>query len=61
KDKKATIFLNGEETYSELFKEDLGNIMGLGYIFEGTGSIQSVQLKNAQGEIAFEDDFSAKQ
>ena len=60
KDKKATILLNGEETYSELFKEDLGNIMGLAYIFEGTGSIQFVQLKNAEGEISFEDDFGAK-
>jgi hypothetical protein len=55
--KKATILLNGKETYSENYLEDFGNIMGLTYIFEGTGSIDFVELANEKGAVVFQDNF----
>ncbi|MER3375270.1 MAG: hypothetical protein RIM83_11590 [Allomuricauda sp.] len=57
RDKKATIFLNGQEAYTEHYLEDLGDIMGLAYVFEGTGSIDFVQLTNQSNEAVFQDDF----
>lgn len=57
RDKKATIFLNGQEAYTEHYLEDLGDIMGLAYVFEGTGSIDFVQLTNESSEAVFQDDF----
>ncbi|WP_067037805.1 hypothetical protein [Allomuricauda sp. CP2A] len=57
RDKKATIFLNGQEAYTEHYLEDLGDIMGLAYVFEGTGSIDFVQLTNESNEAVFQDDF----
>ncbi|MCX2681757.1 hypothetical protein OOZ15_17520 [Galbibacter sp. EGI 63066] len=59
KNKNATIFLNGKETYSEHYQEDMGDIMGIAYIFEGTGSIDYVQLLNDKNQIGFEDNFDA--
>ncbi|MCR9226530.1 MAG: hypothetical protein NXH90_03790 [Flavobacteriaceae bacterium] len=55
--KKATILLNGKEAYSENYQEDLGNIMGLAYVFEGTGSIDFVELVNEKGAVVFQDNF----
>lgn len=55
--KMATILLNGKETYTENYQDDLGDIMGLSYIFEGTGSIDLVELSNGNNEAVFRDDF----
>jgi len=55
--KKATILLNGKEAYSENYQEDLGNIVGLSYVFEGTGSIDFVELTDEKGKVVFQDDF----
>jgi len=57
RDKNAEIYINGEKTFSETFKEDFGKIVGLIYIFEGTGSIGYVKLEDGNGRVAFEDDF----
>lgn len=57
KDKKAEITINGESAYTESFKEDFGKIVGLTYIFDGTGSIEYVKLSDVEGNVAFEDDF----
>jgi hypothetical protein len=58
KDKHAAIYLNGNLTYEEVYKEDLGKIVALTYIFAGTGSIDYAKVENGKGEIIFEDDFS---
>ncbi|TCS89074.1 hypothetical protein EDD80_102267 [Anseongella ginsenosidimutans] len=54
----AKISLNGEIVFRETFKEDFGEIMGLVYLFEGTGSLDYVRLTDGDGQTAFEDDFS---
>lgn len=57
KGKKAVIYINDEPAYTENFEEELGNIMGLSYIFEGAGSIDSARLYDGKGRLAFEDGF----
>ncbi len=57
KDKNAEIHLNGNLLFSEQFKEDFGEIVGLIYIFEGTGSIDYAKLEDGDGNVVFEDDF----
>ena len=57
RNKKATILINGNEAFTEVFKEDFGNIVGLTYIFEGTGSIDYVKLTKADDEVVFQDEF----
>ncbi len=56
-DKHAAIYLNGEVAYQETYKEDFGKIVALIYIFDGSGSIDYSRLRDANGQIAFEDDF----
>ncbi|WP_282163232.1 hypothetical protein [Ulvibacterium marinum] len=57
RDKNASIHLNGELVYNEVFKEDLGKIVGLVYTFDGTGSIDLVRLMDGDGQSVFEDNF----
>jgi transcriptional regulator with XRE-family HTH domain len=57
-DKHASIRVNGKEVFQQSFKEDFGNIMGLLYIFEGTGSLDDVKLADANGKTVFEDNFT---
>ncbi len=57
KNKNAEIFINGELAFKETYKEDFGNIMALSFVFEGKGSIDYVKLTDADGEVAFEDNF----
>ena len=56
-DKKAEIHLNDKVALTETFREDFGDIVGLVYLFGGTGTIDHVKLTDAQGNMAFEDDF----
>jgi transcriptional regulator with XRE-family HTH domain len=57
RNKNAEIHINGERAFSETYKEDYGDIMGFIYIFEGKGSIDYVQLTDADGRAVFKDDF----
>jgi hypothetical protein len=57
KDRHATIYLNGNHTYSETYKKDFGKIVALIYIFDGTGSIDYARLEDGDGRAIFEDDF----
>ncbi|AUP77401.1 hypothetical protein [Flavivirga eckloniae] len=57
RDKSAQIFINDSLTYSEKFEKDFGDVVGLFYMFEGTGSIDYTKLTDADNNIAFEDDF----
>lgn len=58
KGRHAVIYLNGQPTYRETYKEDFGKIVALIYIFDGTGSIDYASLKNGEGQIVFEEDFA---
>lgn len=57
-DKHAKISINGEVAFEETFEEDFGKIMGLIYIFDGTGSLDYVHLADAQDNTVFVDDFN---
>ncbi len=57
KDKKAEIVLNGKLAYEESFIKNFGKIVGLIYIFDGTGSIDYTQLTDETDNVVFEDDF----
>ena len=57
KDRNAVIYLNGQPTYRETYKQDFGKIMALIYIFDGTGSIDYARLKDGSEKIVFEDTF----
>lgn len=61
RDKLASISINGNEVFRQRFEEDFGNIMGLLYIFEGTGSLDHVQLEDIHGAMVFEDGFNSEQ
>ncbi|MEB2774298.1 hypothetical protein SYJ56_03220 [Algoriphagus sp. D3-2-R+10] len=58
RDKKAEIKINGEQVYTEVFKQDFGDIVGLTYIFDGSGSIDFVRLSDPAGKVVFADDFN---
>lgn len=55
--KHTKITLNGITIYEEDFKEDFGQIMALLYIFDGTGSLDEIQLTDVQGKKIFSEDF----
>jgi transcriptional regulator with XRE-family HTH domain len=55
--KNASILINGEPAFQEIYKEDYGDIVGLIYLFEGRGSIDYVRLNNEKGDVVFTDDF----
>jgi hypothetical protein len=46
--------------FRETFKEDFGNIKGLFYLFDGTGSLDYVRMDDVNGKTIFEDDFISK-
>ncbi|WP_057940580.1 hypothetical protein [Algoriphagus resistens] len=58
RDKHAEILINGERAYTEEFKQNFGEIVGLTYVFEGTGTIDFARLLDPAGTVVFEDDFN---
>ncbi len=56
--KNAEIRINGERVYTENFKQDFGDIVGITYVFDGAGTIDFVQLSDPSGKAVFADDFS---
>ncbi len=56
-DKKAEVFLNGTKVYEQVFEDNFGRIVGLDYRFSGLGEIDYVRLKEAGGELVYEDSF----
>jgi hypothetical protein len=57
RNRNATILLNGNAVFTEVYKQDFGKIVALIYIFDGTGSIDYARLMNRDGEIVFADEF----
>lgn len=56
-DKQASIIVNDSLTYTEVFSENLGKIVGLVYAFDGTGTIDYARLEAIGGHVVFEDNF----
>lgn len=56
--KNAEISINGKVVFRETYKEDYGDVMAIIYGFEGTGSLDHVQMTGENGETVFEDDFN---
>ncbi len=57
RDKNAQIFINDSLVYSEKFKKNFGDIVGLIYMYEGTGFIDYAKLTDKKGTALFEDHF----
>jgi len=57
KDRTAGIYLNGKLTYEETYKQDMGNIVAISYIFDGGGSIDYAKLTDGEGKVVFDDEF----
>jgi len=46
-----------KELYSINVNEDLGNIVGIGCTFKGSGKVDNVKLLNGDGQIVYQDNF----
>jgi len=57
--KKADIYLDGQNVYTINFKNDFGKIVGLVYHFLGTGAVDYVRLKNGENKLVYEDEFGS--
>jgi transcriptional regulator with XRE-family HTH domain len=57
RNKNAQILINDKAVFKEVFTEDFGKVVALTYIFEGTGSLDCVQLKGADEQPVIEDHF----
>jgi hypothetical protein len=55
--KKAVIYLDGQDVYTINFKNDFGKIVGLVYNFLGTGAVDYVRLTNGENKLVYEDEF----
>lgn len=58
--KEVTLKLNGIPIFSSSYHQSIGSIMEISYFFNGIGMIDNVQLKNANGETIFTDDFTKR-
>lgn len=57
KDKLVSMQLNENEIYKTHFKNDIGEIKGVYYQFEGCGAVDYTKLFNAENELVFVEDF----
>ena len=57
--KKAVIYLDGQNVYTINFKNDFGKIVGLVYHFLGTGAVDYVRLTNGENKLVYEDEFGS--
>lgn len=52
------IFINGEESFSETYKKELGMLYGLEYRFKGSGIVESILVKTPEGNLVYEEMFN---
>jgi hypothetical protein len=57
RDRKGILFIDGVKVYDLNFDLKPGNIIGLLYRFQGTGSVDYVTLSDPGGNVVFEDTF----
>ena len=51
------IDINGESVVIDEFKQDFGDIMGIAFVFDGTGSVDHVRMQDSTGKHIFEEGF----
>lgn len=57
--KKAVIYLDGQNVYTITFKNDFGKIVGIAYQFLGTGAVDYVRLTNGENKLVYQDEFGS--
>ncbi len=55
--KFAKLSLNGNSVIDLAYSQEFGKLMGLIYTFAGAGSVDFVQLKGADGNMVYDDQF----
>jgi len=57
KEKHCVIDLNNKEIFVNDFSVDPGKVVGIHYMFYGTGSVNNVELKDSSGVVVYFNDF----
>ena len=57
-DKNVKITLDGKEVFSSSYQKSSGLITGLGFISNGLCEVDFVELKGANGELVYQNDFN---
>jgi len=57
KNKHAQVFIEGDQIYESSYSEDFGQIMGLVFRFTGTGSVDFIEVMDADGEMVYHELF----
>jgi hypothetical protein len=57
KDKKGVIFINDKRAFTLNADMPAVKVIGIGYRFQGTGSVDFVKLSKSDGEIVYEESF----
>lgn len=57
KNRRAIIFINGQQAYSVAYTKPIGNIKGIILRFKGNGSADYVRLFDAQNKLIYQDNF----
>lgn len=58
KNKQVELLLNGQPVYSLTYNESIGKVMGINFRFQGAGEVDYVRLKDKEGKVIYEDEFS---
>ena len=58
KNKQVELLLNGRIIYSLTYNEPIGKVMGINFNFQGAGAVDYVRLKDKEGKVIYEDEFS---
>ncbi len=58
RNKQVRLFVNGKKAYEAVFPHAPAEIIGIGYQFEGTGSVDFTRLSRPNGTVVYEDNFN---
>ncbi|MEM7102310.1 MAG: hypothetical protein AAF502_04190 [Bacteroidota bacterium] len=58
RDKAVTIYLNNKAIHQLSYDRSAGKLVGFRFKFKGSGEVDYVKVRNAEGQIAFEENFS---
>lgn len=56
--KKAEIQLNDEPVFESIYNESIGSLKEITYMFNGSGMIDNVELRDSDGDVKYSDDFN---
>lgn len=58
KDKNVQLILNDVLVHSTSYKDPIGKVKGINFIFHGAGAVDYVLMQNDRGELVYKDEFS---